>query len=91
MMDATAEDLGKLDGRVRAKLEKAQGSAAGWSAAGPSLTWRKEEEELIRTWEKATRHLKEAWTAEEIRHLRKKWTPLVVSPVDKLGTDGILL
>ena len=91
VMKGIGEDLGKLDERVRSKLDKRHGSAAGWNEKGPKLSWEFEEEGVKRSWKTYVRRLEGAWTAADIKTLKKRWAHLVVSPVDKLTTDGLLL
>ena len=91
VMKGIGEDLGKLDERVRSKLDKRHGSAAGWKEKGPKLSSEFEEEGMKNPWETYVRRLEGAWTAADIKTLKKRWAHLVVSPVDKLTTDGLLL
>ena len=85
------EDLGKLDEGVRGKLDKRHGSAVGCKEKGPKLSWEFEEEGMKKRWETYVRRSEGAWTAADIKTLKKRWTHLVMSPVDKLTTDGLLL
>ena len=91
VMKGVGESLGKLDERVRSKLDKRHGSAAGWKDKGPKLSWEVEGGGVRKPWETYVKRLEGAWTAADIKTLKKRWTHLVVSPVDKLTTDGLLL
>ena len=90
-MGGIATSLEKLDERLRGKLEKAHASDANWRNSGPWLSWEWKDPDMKRPWDAYVGSLEGALTAADIKHLKKKWAGLVISPVDKLQTDGLLI
>ena len=73
-MDGISRDMEKLDARVRQKLELSWGSDNVREAKTPELKWSSEEEELASDWRRGARNLTDAWTSEEIKTLKERWS-----------------
>jgi hypothetical protein len=89
LMGAVKDTLEVLTDRFKTRLEKRgleRLRTRDWS-----IPWSEREGGLLELWQNAMWRFPGAWTVEEVLPLKLELKPFAVSPVDKLGEDGLIM